>query len=69
MGRATATTTSSLSATTVHERVDPSVYEGWDFAQLNREAAELRAIAREQGRDAAVSRASGHATTVARRSA
>jgi hypothetical protein len=52
------------------EAVDPAVYEGWDFDRLNREARELRRVARVEGYDAAVSSSRGRAAAVApRRSA
>jgi hypothetical protein len=44
--------------------VDAAVYEGWDFAQLNREAQQLRAVSASEGHDAMVSRSSGQATRV-----
>jgi hypothetical protein len=52
------------------EAVDPAVYEGWDFDQLNREARELRRIAQAEGYDAALSSSRGRAAAVVpRRSA
>jgi hypothetical protein len=46
------------------EAVDPAIYEGWDFDELNREARRIRRMEREKGRDAVVSSSRGGATTV-----
>lgn len=50
-----------------YEPVDPSVYEGWDFDRINREARGLRELEREKGRDAVVSKRRGSATAVGRK--
>ncbi len=52
-----------------HEAVDPAVYDGWDFDELNREARRIRRMEREKGHDAVVSSSRGCATAVARRDA
>lgn len=48
------------------ETVDAEAYDGWDFAQLNSDARELRAVRDSEGYDAMVSRSSGQATRVIR---
>jgi hypothetical protein len=67
MARAAATTKPTETVTQPHEVVDPAVYEGWDFDQLNREARELRRIARTKGYDATLSTSRGRAAAVASR--
>lgn len=74
MGRATAALHLAKSALSPHrsvpserrETVDADVYEGWDFAQLNSDARELRENRNRDGYDAMVSRDSGQATRVIR---
>jgi hypothetical protein len=64
-----ADTTVTTTQSPPRERVDDAVYEGWNFDEVNEQARELRAVAREQGHDAAASACSGTATVVVRHSA
>lgn len=63
MARA-ATAKHPTAAAQPHEAVDPTVYEGWDFDRVNREARRLRRLERGKGHDAVVAAGDGQAVAV-----